>query len=255
MKKVIIIFATLLATVKVMAQTVETAVSGNAMDAKKAPVESVTISLRTAKDSSVFKTTASNQAGKFSFTGIPDGTYFVTIRSVGYEALDSVVFTISENHPTDILDTLILQPAVKSLAAVVISGTTPLIEQMPDRMIVNVAASVTNVGSTALEVLEKSPGVSVDKDGNISLKGKSPVMVMIDGKPSYLSSAELANLLSNMNSNQLNQIEIMTNPSAKYDAGGNAGVINIKTKKSMVKGFNGILMQSFLIQIIVGNAN
>jgi len=239
MKKIIIIFATLLATVKVMAQTVETAVSGNAMDTKKASVESATILLRTAKDSSVFKTTVSNQVGKFSFTGIPYGTYFVTVSSVGYEALNSVVFTISENHPTVLLDTLILQPAVKSLAAVVVSGTKPLIEQMPDRMIVNVGASVTNVGSTALEVLEKSPGVSVDKDGNISLKGKSPVMVMIDGKPSYLSSAELANLLSNMNSNQLNQIEIMTNPSAKYDAGGNAGVINIKTKKSITQGFNG----------------
>ncbi|MFM9644424.1 TonB-dependent receptor plug domain-containing protein, partial [Streptomyces turgidiscabies] len=77
-------------------------------------------------------------------------------------------------------------------------------------------ASVTNVGSTALEVLEKTPGVSVDKDGNISLKGKSSVMVMIDGKPSYLNGSELANLLGSMNSNQLNQIEIMTNPSAKY---------------------------------------
>ena len=99
-------------------------------------------------------------------------------------------------------------------------------------MIVNVDASVTNVGSTALEVLEKSPGVSVDKDGKISLKGKPEVLVMIDGKPSYLSGTELANLLSNMNSNQLSQIEIMTNPSAKYDAAGNAGIINIKTKNN-----------------------
>jgi len=245
MKKIIIIFATLLATVTVMAQTVETAVSGNAVDTRKTPVESATISLRTAKDSSVFKSTTSNQAGKFLFTGIPYGTYFVTVSSVDFETVNSLVFTISENHPTVLPDTLILQPAVKSLAAVVVSGTKPLIEQLPDRMIVNVGASVTNVGSTALEVLEKTPGVSVDKDGNISLKGKSPVMVMIDGKPSYLSSAELANLLSNMNSNQLNQIEIMTNPSAKYDAGGNAGVINIKTKKSIAQGFNGTVTLSY----------
>ena len=120
-----------------------------------------------------------------------------------------------------------------------------MIEQKIDRMVVNVDVSITNVGSTALEVLEKSPGVSVDKDGNISLKGKSKVMVMIDDKPSYLSGAELANLLSNMNSNQLSQIEIMTNPSAKYDAAGNAGVINIKTKKSITQGFNGSVTLNF----------
>ncbi|HSC36277.1 MAG TPA: outer membrane beta-barrel family protein, partial [Chitinophagaceae bacterium] len=96
-----------------------------------------------------------------------------------------------------------------------------------------------NVGATALEVLEKSPGITLDKDGNISLKGKQGVQVFIDGRPSYLSGAELVNLLRNMSASQLDQIEIMTNPPAKYDAAGNSGIINIKTKKNKVKGFNG----------------
>src|SRR6185295_5686770 len=102
--------------------------------------------------------------------------------------------------------------------------------------VVNVEASITNVGNSALEVLEKAPGVSVDKDGNISLKGKQGVQVYIDGRPSYLNGADLANMLRNMNASQLEQIEIMTNPPAKYDAAGNSGIINIKMKKSIQKG-------------------
>ena len=90
-----------------------------------------------------------------------------------------------------------------------------------------------------MEVLEKSPGISVDNDGNISLKGKQGVIVMLDGKPTYLSAADLANVLKNMPAAALDQIEIMTNPPAKYDASGNSGIINIKTKKSRSDGFNG----------------
>ena len=225
--------------IKGMAQTIETAVSGTAVDTKHAPIESATISLMKSKDSSVIKIALSNKAGKFSFAGIPYGNYFIAVSSVNFSSVNSDIFSISENNTSAVIDALILQPVAKNIAAVVVTSKKPLIEQKIDRMVVNVDASVTNVGSTALEVLEKSPGVSVDKDGNISLKGKSSVMVMIDGKPSYLSGAELASLLSSMNSSQLSQIEIMTNPSAKYDAAGNAGVINIKTKKSITQGFNG----------------
>ncbi|RYZ30003.1 MAG: TonB-dependent receptor, partial [Chitinophagaceae bacterium] len=110
-----------------------------------------------------------------------------------------------------------------------------------DRTVVNVDASVTNQGASAMEVLEKSPGIIVDKDGNISLKGKDGVMVMIDGRPAQLGGADLANHLRNLNASQLDQIEIMTNPPAKYDAAGNAGIINIKTKKIKTAGFNGSL--------------
>src|SRR5205809_3628056 len=90
-----------------------------------------------------------------------------------------------------------------------------------------------------MEVLEKSPGISVDNDGNISLKGKQGVIVMMDGKPTYLSAADLAAVLRNMPASSLDQIEIMTNPPAKYDAAGNSGIINIKTKKNKQVGFNG----------------
>jgi len=245
MKKLLLVFIIFIVAIKSMAQTNETTVSGSISDTKNTPIKSATISLMKSKDSSIIKIAVSDNEGKFSFTGIAYGNYFITVSSVNFNTVNSGIFSISENNTVALLDALILQPVAKNIAAVVVTSKKTLIEQKIDRMVVNVDASVTNVGSTALEVLEKSPGVTVDKDGNISLKGKSSVMVMIDGKPSYLSSAELANLLGTMNSNQLSQIEIMTNPSAKYDAAGNAGVINIKTKKSITQGFNGSITLNY----------
>jgi len=130
----------------------------------------------------------------------------------------------------------------KGLAGVTVTAKKPFIETKIDKTIVNVDASPTSAGSTALEILEKSPGVAVDQDGNISLRGKQGVIIMMDGKLTYLSAADLANLLRNMPASALDQIEIMTNPSAKYDASGNSGVINIKTKKGKNDGFNGSVM-------------
>ncbi|MFA6277391.1 MAG: outer membrane beta-barrel protein [Pedobacter sp.] len=129
--------------------------------------------------------------------------------------------------------------SAKKLKEVTITGKKQLIERKQGKTIVNVDAAITNAGTTVLEVLEKSPGVMVDKNGGISLQGKPSVLVLIDDKPTYLSGTELSNLLGSMSSSQVNQIEFITSPSAKYDASGNAGVINIKTKKNKQEGFNG----------------
>ncbi|MBC7745184.1 MAG: carboxypeptidase regulatory-like domain-containing protein, partial [Flavobacterium sp.] len=165
MIKMLIISTIMFFAIKGMAQTIETSVSGSVVDTKNTPVESATISLMKSKDSSVIKIAVSNKAGKFSFTGIPYGNYFITVSSVNFNTVNSGIFPISENNTSALLDALILQLVPKNLDAVVITSKKPLIEQKIDRMVVNVDASVTNVGSTALEVLEKSPGVSVDKDG------------------------------------------------------------------------------------------
>ncbi|MBK5271727.1 MAG: TonB-dependent receptor, partial [Bacteroidia bacterium] len=127
----------------------------------------------------------------------------------------------------------------KMIGGITLVSKKPLIEQKPGKTVINVDASPTNSGLNVLELLEKSPGVSVDNDGNISLKGKQGVLVLVDGKQTYMSGTDLANLLKNMPSSNLDQIEIMTNPPAKYDAAGNAGIINIKTKKNVIKGMNG----------------
>ena len=233
------------AMLPIFAQTPPTLISGMVVNDKNKPVEAATISLLKATDSSLFKISLTDKTGKFSFQNIPFGKYYINASATNYTRLNSAIIELNSISFTKEMDAIVLQQKTTSLGSVTVIAKKPLVEQKIDRMIVNVDASVTNVGSTALEVLEKSPGVSIDKDGNISLKGKPKVMVMIDGKPSYLGGAELASLLSNMNSNQLSQIEIMTNPSAKYDAAGNAGVINIKTKKSITQGFNGSATVSY----------
>lgn len=142
-------------------------------------------------------------------------------------------------------DTTNLQPLNSTLQKVTVTGRKPLIERKQGKTIVNVEASVTNTGSTVLEVLEKSPGVTVDRNGGITLNGKPGVLVTIDDKPTYLSGEDLNNLLSSMSSTQVSQIELISNPTAKYDASGNAGLINIKTKKNKNNGFNGSLTTSY----------
>lgn len=220
-------------------------ISGTVIDGSAKTIESATITLLRAKDSSVVKMSVADKTGKYQFDAVPEGQYMVSISAVGHNKGFSETFSISSANAVVTLKTIELVPQAKSMGAVTVTAKKPLIEQKLDRTIVNVEASVTNVGNSALEVLEKSPGVTVDKDGNISLKGKQGVVVMIDGRPSYLSGADLAGMLRSMSASQLEQIEIMTNPPAKYDAAGNSGVINIKTKKNKQFGYNGSLTTGY----------
>ncbi|MDQ6610220.1 MAG: TonB-dependent receptor, partial [Bacteroidota bacterium] len=214
-------------------------ISGSVIDGSQKTIEAATISLLKAKDSSAIKFAVANKEGNFLFEGIPDGSYLVSITAVGHQFVYSPIFVITPSASNIQLKTIELIPVSKSMNSVTVTARKRFIEQKMDRMIVNVDASISNAGTTALEVLEKSPGVTVDKDGNISLKGKQGVMVMMDGRPAYLSGTDLTNYLKNLPSSALDQIEIMTNPPAKYDAAGNAGIINIKTKKNKIQGFNG----------------
>ncbi len=208
-------------------------------------IDAASVSLLNAKDSSLVKVAVTDKAGNFSFENVKDGDYLVLATSIGHAKTYSNNFSVNGEKPLANVGVLQLLQNEKSLKEVVVSSKKPLIERKLDRTIVNVDASITSAGSTALEVLEKAPGVTVDKDGNISLKGKSGVIIYLDGRPSYLGGADLANLLRNMTSDQLEQLEIMTNPPAKFDAAGNAGVINIKTKKNKQFGYNGSLTSGY----------
>lgn len=215
-----------------------TTVTGSIIDGSQKTVESATISLLKATDSAVVKYAVASREGNFKFEDVAAGSYRVSVSAVGHEKGFTHAFKVTGTQPVQ-LPTLTLIPTSKAMVGVVVTARKPLIEQKIDRTVVNVDAAVTNAGTSALEVLEKAPGVSVDKDGNINLKGKDGVMVMVDGRPTQLSAGDLANYLKNMNSSQLDQIEIMTNPPARFDAAGNAGVINIKTKKNKAAGYNG----------------
>jgi hypothetical protein len=183
-----------------------------------------------------------DERGQFSFTQVKAGSYLVMINAVGYK---KYFVTVSVVQQTITLSVIQLQEsAADELKAVTVTANKSFTEQKIDRTIVNVDALISNTGTNALEVLEKTPGVIVDENGGITFKGKSGVLILIDDKPTYLSAADLASYLRSLPSSQLDKIELMDNPPAKYDASGNAGVINIRTKKSKAKGFNGSLTAS-----------
>jgi iron complex outermembrane receptor protein len=223
------------------AQTKIGKISGSVTDDKQKVIDGATVSLLRIKDAGLVKVSVTDKNGNYEFEKIADGDYIVSVTVTGFQKKGSEPFKISADKSLVTLNTLQLLPAAKSLGQVTVTGKRPLIENKIDRTVVNVEAAPSNAGASALEVLEKSPGITVDNDGNISLKGKQGVIVMMDGKPTYLSATDLANVLRNLPASALDQIEIMTNPPAKYDASGNSGIINIKTKKGRTEGFNGSL--------------
>ena len=192
--------------------------------------------------------------GRVVFDHLVKGGYTFLISSAGYQpkvtqeyALPGVGARVAVAGGMAGIagDTVVLEQAVAVMQEATVTGRTPPVERKRDRTIINVAASPANTGSTVLEVLERSPGVTVDRNGGISLNGKPGVLVMIDDKPTYLAADDLNNLLSSMNAAQVAKIELISNPPARYDAAGNAGIINIKTKKSNNEGFNGSLTTSY----------
>ena len=166
-------------------------------------IDAASISLLKAKDSSIAKVAIADKEGNFSFENVRIGDYLVLATSVGHSKVYSKSFEISGDQNLVNVGILQLVPVDKNLKEVVVISKRQLIERKIDKTVINVDAAISNEGSTALEVLEKSPGVTVDKDGNISLKGKQGVLVMLDGKPSYLTGQELATLLGSMPSNNV----------------------------------------------------
>ncbi len=239
MKRITLLLTAVLLTLLVNAQNKTGKISGNVLSPDKKPVESATVQLQKADNKALVKTAITDKAGNYSFEKIADGNYIISITATGFAKKQTETVTVSASQQTVNVPATELALQSRSMEGVTVTAAKPFIEQKLDRTVVNVEASPTNAGATALEVLEKSPGVSVDNDGNISLKGKQGIIIMMDGKPTYLSPADLANVLRNLPASALDQIEIMTNPSAKYDASGNSGVINIKTKKGKIKGSNG----------------
>jgi hypothetical protein len=215
-------------------------IKGIVADEQDKPIAASTISLLNANDSSVVKFAISDKSGRYEFPDIKNGAYLLMFTSVGYEKTYAPAFNLNgKDHEVMPVK---LYMVSKDLGAVTVTAKKPFVETKLDKTVINVDASPTNAGATALDILEKSPGIMVNNDGDISLRGKQGVIVLIDGKQTFLSSSELANLLRNTPASALDLVEIMTNPSSKFDAAGNSGIINIKTKKGKNNGFNGSIM-------------
>ncbi|ADY53216.1 TonB-dependent receptor [Pseudopedobacter saltans DSM 12145] len=222
-----------------------TLVSGKIQDEKGTLLDFATISVISTQDSSTVKGTLANEHGVYSISNIPFGRYILKASLFGYKNHVSKEFVLNSDQQTAKID-LTLQPDGKkiNLNEIVVVAKKPFVERKADKLVVNVESSSLSTGSTALEVLQRSPGVSLDQNDNISLQGKSGVLVMLDGKQTYMSNSDLATLLKSMQSSEIQTIEIITNPSAKYEAEGNAGIINIVTKKGKMYGTNGSVNSS-----------
>ncbi len=216
-----------------------TTVRGMVQDDKGKPQVAATVTLQRAKDSALVKTDVTDANGKYEFSNLKAGEYFIRISSTGRASYNTTVFTLTTGESKELPAAVLTIAAAKDLGSVVVSGKKPMIEVKADKTIFNVEASINATGSNAMELLQKSPGVVVDKDDNISLKGKNGVQVFIDGRPSQMGSTDLAALLRSMNSADIEAIEMISNPSAKYEASGNAGIINIRLKKDKRYGTNG----------------
>lgn len=203
---------------------------------KKIPLPFASVSLLKA-DSTLLQAAITDSAGIALFKLAAPGNYLFRVSRVQYETNYTTVKEL--NRGNLFTDSIVLIPMSAIMKTISVTARKPFLQYFPDRTVVNVEAGITNEGATVMEVLEKSPGVSIDREGNISLKGKPGVQIMIDGKLTQLSGSDLQNLLTGMNASQAEQIELIDNPSAKYDAAGSAGIINIKTKKNKQKGFNG----------------
>jgi hypothetical protein len=213
-------------------------IAGAILDEKSTPFPFVNVLLLHAKDSTLAKGFASDENGKFLFEQVAEGQYLTLISMVGYQKEYSHVFKVGTTLVT--LPASTLKPDTKSLDEVTVVAKKPFIEQQIDRTVLNVENSIVSAGSTALEVLERAPGVTVDQQNDqLKLRGKEGVIVQIDGKQTFLSQQELMNLLRNTPSDNIEKIELITNPSSKYDAAGNSGIINIKMKRNKNYGTNG----------------
>ncbi len=200
------------------------------------PIGAASISLFRKPGDVLLKGTLSNENGEIELFAIPEGKYMLQVSSVGYAMYRSSEMTLNTGD-FKMLDTIHLQVESKVLSEAQVIGKKPLIESQLDKVVLNVENSILATGNNALELLQKVPGVTLDNK-KINLRGKSNVIIMIDGKPTYLSADEVSRLLENTASNAIASIEVLTNPPAKYDAAGNAGIINIKTKKNTQFGSN-----------------
>ena len=213
-------------------------INGSVQDAQGSSVNNATVSLLRSKDSSVVKLAVTKADGKFGFTGASAGQYLLSTSHIGHKPSYSHSFDFDGTKNVDVA-VLKLEKLPAELKGITVTSKKPIVEVKADKTILNVEGTINATGNDALELLRKSPGVSVDKDDNISLSGKSGVQVYIDGKPSPLSGTDLSNYLKSLQSSQIESIELITNPSAKYEAAGNAGIINIRLKKNKAYGVNG----------------
>jgi len=225
----------MLSNANLMAAPNTTIIKGVVVDKEtRSPLSYATVAVRNDSDQVVAASTA-NEDGSFEISDVPHGSYRLVATFIGYKEQE---MPVQLNTAEMNAGTIEMEEDVATLETAVITARVPLIEQKIDKIVMNVAEAVSVEGSNALEVLRKAPGVTIDMDGNVKLNGQA-VSIWIDGRPSYMSGLELEALLRSTDGTTIDKIELMAHPSARYDAEGTGGIINIKMKKNLLKGFSG----------------
>jgi iron complex outermembrane recepter protein len=219
-------------------QTISAQVTGKVINAEGKPVIAATVLLLKSSDSSVIKTTVTNGNGNYLLESIPVGKYMLQITGTGYESMIAQFELVHQQNKD--LGKQIISATMKELEEVTVRSQKPMLQQTAEGLIVNAESSILTKGSNVLQVLERSPGIVINRrDNSIELNGKTGVTVMLNGKLIRMSESQVLDLLAGMSADDIATIELLSSPSAKYDAEGSAGLINIVLKKNKHKGTNG----------------
>ena len=203
-----------------------------------APVEYATVSVYTMADSTLIDGTITDEKGAFELKKLKPGTYFVEVSFIGYNKAAVKNIPISKKRKVIDLKTVNLRQATEALDEVTVTTERLPVKYQIDKKVIPVSRQITAASGNAVDVLENVPSVSVDIEGNVSLRGSTNFTVLVDGKPSILDAADI---LEQMPASMIENLEIITNPSAKYDPEGTAGIINVITKKNKESGFTGVV--------------
>jgi iron complex outermembrane receptor protein len=212
---------------------------------QKAPLEGATVEILRALDSVLVKTAVSDKAGLALAERLPSGRYLLRVSNTGHNTTYSAAFDLSDGATQSLPALALAQKSSNELKGVTVAARKPFIQKLSDRIVVNVENSIVSAGSSAMDVLERSPGITIDNNDLIALRGRGGVIIMVDGKPTAMSGTDLANYLKGLPSSAIERIDIITNPSSKYDAAGNSGIIDIRLKKDQRLGTNGTLTASY----------
>lgn len=236
---ILLVLLTLVSTA--FAQNTNT-ISGLVQNEQSEPIAAASVFLMASTSNVIIKTGLTDDDGKYEITNVPNGTYYIEVTAVGMSNTRSEVFTYTGQPKT--MDTLKMPIASEVIEGVTVTRTPPLVQNVNGKLVLNVENSSIAAGNTALDVLRRAPGVTVDNNDNILLMGREGINVTIDGRQTFMTGEQLATFLRSMDAGQIKSIEVGTTRTARDDAEGSAGSINIVLKKNNTEGFNGTFVAS-----------
>lgn len=219
--------------------------TGYLVDEQDTPIGYANVAVLVANDNSLVTGAVSDADGSFTVKTPAPGIYHLRISAIGYTEYKSPTFEVPADTFSKDFGRLKLHEGIETLKEVKVQALRPTVTLEADRMVLSVEGTALAAGSTAYDILAKAPGVFIDQEGNIQLNGKAGVSIMIDGRLTYLSAKDLRSMLEGMSAENIRNIEIITNPSAKHDAEGSSGILNINLKKYEQRGTNGSLYSGY----------